>query len=343
MNRDTAEERSQPMQRIERQAYKWAMKMADDPARHRAGLERWIIRSPEHLVLYNRVAREMRLATWSAGQLDLQPIETKRTSRLSVGGSHPVWAIAALTSVLSASGAAYLVFHTPKESGGPLASAAPAVSRSWSTHADDIRRTRLPDGSVVTLDRNSAISIRFAGDRRVVELARGRVRFEVAHDTSRPFVVQARGGSITATGTIFDVEVSDVVHVHLMRGGVEVATPAKTAGNTQTPVRLLPGQKLDFGAARQGAVPVPQAARAVDGQWVSGTMSFEDMPLADIIAQTNAYSGTRIAVSEPALLHREMFVDLDIRDADAVAHKLAMLLDLTVDRSQPEQLILRPR
>lgn len=343
MNLGKAEGRFQPMRRIERQAYKWAMKMADDPERHRAGLERWIVRSPDHLIVYNRVAREMRLATWSAAQLDLRPADARATRRRRLGNSGFVWAIAVLASVLAASLAAFLVLRDQQRPGGAIISGVPTVAQSWSSHANDIRRTRLPDGSVVTLDRDSAISIRFSADRRMIELSRGRVRFEVAHDTSRPFVVLTPGGSVTATGTVFDVEVRDEVRVHLMRGSVEVAVAHNSSANESTPVRLVPGQKLEFAARQQPIMPVPQAALANDGRWLSGTMSFEDMPLGDIIAQTNAYSSTRISVSDPGLLQKEMFVDLDIRDADAVARKLAVLLDLTVDRSQPGKLILRPR
>ena len=331
------------MRRIERQAYKWATKMADDPERHRAGLERWIMRSPGHLIVYNRIAREMRLATWSAAQLDLHPADTRRATWLPQFGSHRVWALAALACVLAASSAAVLTLRIQQRTGTPIASNTPAASRSWSTQENDIRRTRLPDGSVVTLDRNSAIAIRFTGDRRVIALSRGRVRFEVAHDTSRPFVVEARGGNITATGTIFDVDVRDAVHVHLMRGSVEVALPTASPARSAEPVRLAPGQKLDFGQAGLDTAPVPHAAQPADGHWLSGTMSFEDMPLADILAQTYAYSATRITVSQPALLQKDMFVDLDIHDADGVARKLALLLDLSVDRSQPGELILRPR
>lgn len=343
MSLGKAEGRFQSMHRIERQAYKWAMKMAEDPERHRAGLERWIVRSPGHLIVYNRVAREMRLATWSAAQLDLRPADARAASGRHLRNSGFVWAIAVLASVLAVSSAAFLVLRSQQRPGDAIVSGAPIVAQSWSSHANDIRRTRLPDGSVVTLDRDSTIAIRFSADRRVIELSRGRVRFEVAHNTSRPFVVLTPGGSVTATGTVFDVEVRGTVRVHLMRGSVEVAMAHNSSENGDALVRLSPGQKLEFASRQQAVMPVPQAAPAADGRWLSGTMSFEDMPLGDIIAQTNAYSSTRISVSEPGLLQREMFVDLDIRDADAVARKLAVLLDLTVDRSQPGKLVLRPR
>ena len=343
MSLGKAEGRFQPMHRIERQAYKWAMKMADDPERHRASLERWIVRSPDHLIVYNRIAREMRLATWSAAQLDLRSVDARAARGMPLRNSRFIWAFAVLASVLAASSVAFLVLRSQQRPGEAIVSGAPTIAQSWSSHANDIRRTRLPDGSVVTLDRGSAIAIRFSADRRVIELSRGRVRFEVAHDTSRPFVVLTPGGSVTATGTVFDVEVRGTVRVHLMRGAVEVAMVRNSSARVAPPVRLAPGQKLEFAARQQALMPVPQVAPATDGRWLSGMMSFEDMPLADIIAQTNAYSSTRISVSEPGLLQNEMFVDIDIRDADAVARKLAVLLGLRVDRSQPGELVLRPQ
>src|SRR3546814_6360827 len=67
------------------------------------------------------------------------------------------------------------------------------------------RNIRLADGSVVELDEGSELSTDFNKSRRELKLERGRARFEVAHE-GRPFIVLAGGGSVTARGTVFDVD-----------------------------------------------------------------------------------------------------------------------------------------
>jgi len=65
----------------------------------------------------------------------------------------------------------------------------------------------LPDGSEVTLNKNSQISYatEFKDDRSV-RLKKGDVFFSVAHDKSRPFVIEVNKVSVTVVGTSFNVK-----------------------------------------------------------------------------------------------------------------------------------------
>src|SRR3546814_14166765 len=71
----------------------------------------------------------------------------------------------------------------------------------------EIRTVALEDGSRVTLDTDTILHIAYSPTERGLKLERGRARFDVSYDASRPFVVFAGGGSITAHGTVFDVAV----------------------------------------------------------------------------------------------------------------------------------------
>src|SRR3546814_15110866 len=73
----------------------------------------------------------------------------------------------------------------------------------------EIRTVALEDGSRVTLDTDTILHIAYSPTERGLKLERGRARFDVSYDASRPFVVFAGGGSITAHGTVFDVAVVD--------------------------------------------------------------------------------------------------------------------------------------
>jgi transmembrane sensor len=68
--------------------------------------------------------------------------------------------------------------------------------------------------------------------------------------------------------------------------------------------------------------------------------SFDNVPISDVIAEANSYNETKIELATPALGHREIFADIDIRDIQRVAQALASFLDVTIDRSKPNKLIL---
>ena len=84
---------------------------------------------------------------------------------------------------------------------------------------------RLADGSVATpLDDGSAIALREStGQRVIVDLTRGRGRFEVTPRAERQFSVRAGDVTITVLGTVFTVErVADRIGVGVERGRVLV-------------------------------------------------------------------------------------------------------------------------
>ena len=71
----------------------------------------------------------------------------------------------------------------------------------YRTGLNERRVVTLKDGSKVSLDAMSKISVRYSDDARRLTLQRGQARFDVAHDVSRPFSVRARDRTVVATGT----------------------------------------------------------------------------------------------------------------------------------------------
>src|SRR3546814_9568061 len=110
--------------------------------------------------------------------------------------------------------------------------------------SDRIESVQLPDGSSVRLDLETAIDARFGIGRRDIEFRQGRAMFDVAHDASRPFVVDAGVGTVTALGTRFQVQRNeDRVSVTLLEGAVGIATAGH--GDARS-LRLVPGQTAHY-------------------------------------------------------------------------------------------------
>jgi transmembrane sensor len=71
-----------------------------------------------------------------------------------------------------------------------------------------VRTELLPDGSEVTLNRNTLLSYRknFSGETRNVKLDNGEAFFHVSPDKSKPFVIEADDVTVTVLGTSFNVK-----------------------------------------------------------------------------------------------------------------------------------------
>jgi transmembrane sensor len=73
------------------------------------------------------------------------------------------------------------------------------------TGVGEQRVLKLPDGSIVTLNTRSRVTVRYNDNERRVELADGEAHFDVQPDAERPFRVISGGAAVQAIGTQFNV------------------------------------------------------------------------------------------------------------------------------------------
>src|SRR5690606_6994409 len=110
----------------------------------------------------------------------------------------------------------------------------------------EVLRVPLPDGSVVTLNSQSAVDVDFGKDARQLTLRHGEALFDVTKDHRRPFVVIAGDARVTAVGTSFSVlrEKDLGVQVVVREGVVKV-------DEAQSPPRLVAANSTLHSDARR--------------------------------------------------------------------------------------------
>lgn len=202
-----------------------------------------------------------------------------------------------------------------------------------------IRQVRLADGSTVTLDTASSIEVRMSAGTRRITLVRGRARFDVAHNASRPFIVSAGGDEVVALGTIFDVSLeSGGPRVSLLHGSVEVRHGGEGGSPGRVIARLVPGQAI----ALAGNAPAVQAAPPTEAVWAKGMLAFDGAPLADVLAAANRYSARKVAIDDPALGALKVTGAFHADRPDELAATLAAAFGLEVVRRGDGYLLRRP-
>ena len=324
--------------RIERQAYRWVVKMLDDPGGHAAALERWLSKDDENRAVYKRVAIEVGRASDAAAQAPVLRAIT-RPAPASVGwvAKGKMIAVGGVIAVGIAAASVFGIVHMSFGNGGiGVASKAPPLT--YAAETTD-RTVTLSDASVVTLFAHSRLEADFSKSERSVRLVSGRARFAVAHNAVRPFVVYAAGGKVKATGTLFEVAIDGGVKVRLFSGSVEVSLPQAPRAAEVKVVHLKPGDEVSYSQRPElSGAPIVQRSLPVT---TPATESFDDVPAADIVEKVNRSSAIKIAFADPAVARRKVVADLNVDDPQAVAQKLAMLLGLVVDASEPGRLLLR--
>ena len=184
----------------------------------------------------------------------------------------------------------------------------PQWGADHTTGVGEISSIRLDDGSMVSLDTDSAITVNLDATKRQTSLITGRAFFDVARDADRPFVVAAEPLRITVTGTGFAVDSNPAgVSVTVQEGSVEVAT------DTKQTISLRPGDRLKLnhadGTTTRTRVPPTDIAA-----WRHGQLIADGMALQDVVAILDRYHRGVILLTDDTLADQRVTGVFNLRE-----------------------------
>jgi len=322
---------------IAEQAAEWYIENRGGPLdRERsARLMDWLQTSPVHVETYLRIASLAPDFTAAAKSVST-PLDTllARARSDNVHGldaSMPepvrdlirpqrarVWALAAATALLFVATATIWSLRDGERFGLP---------RSYQTAYGEQRAQPLPDGSVVHLNTDSQVTVRYGRGERLVSVDRGQALFEVAHQDPRRFRVEAGQAAVIAVGTQFDVyRQSAAVRVTVVEGTVAVYSerlPART-------LRLNAGFQVEVGD-RIGTQRHVDARAAI--AWLGRQIAFDEEPLGAVAAEFNRYGRIAFDIDDDTLRALPISGVFDAYDTDSFAAFLATLDGVVVQRT----------
>lgn len=203
----------------------------------------------------------------------------------------------------------------------------------YETRVGEIRRLPLADGSVMTMNSGSQLTVNLEKETRRVELARGEAWFEVAKDATRPFVVAAGDIQVRAIGTAFSVRRRET--------GVEVLV---TEGVVETTSRLGNGLRLTLRAGERAMLSASALVDYETGQatgvdralaWRSGMIDLNGTSLSSAAAEFNRYNRRQIVIADTAIASEQFDGLFRVNDPEAFAEAVKASLGVSVDTSDP--------
>lgn len=307
----------------------------------------WLKASPIHIEEYLGVARIARHARAALGEPQV-PLEVFLVQALAddtsvvaleaaadaqkpraLEASWRVWQIAASVAALAVLAAGVLWWAHDGELLG--------LPRSYQTaHGEDGMR-RLPDGSILRLDTDSAVTVRYSGRERVVEVDRGQAFFDVARDTRR-FRVTVNDAGAIAVGTRFDVyRQTGTTIVTVAEGQVAVYAGEPPGlysdGGIPTNVqRVKAGYQVRIDAGVMPTQPVPVDLDQTLA-WLQHKIVFKHRPLGEVAAEFNRYAHIPLEIEESTLAVLPVSGNFDAGDTDSFIAFLEKLPGVAVDRT----------
>lgn len=170
----------------------------------------------------------------------------------------------------------------------------------YRTAIGERRVITLSDGSKLSLDAGTEVTVRYGKHDRSLHLLRGQARFDVAHDKSRPFSVVAGNQKVIATGTAFNIDIAGPkVLVTLIEGHVVVVNDVEgpIPESSLHSIELKAGQQLTAGPAAPPRI-VPANVQHITA-WTIGQIMFDDEPLSSVVDRVNRYGGPQVVIADP--------------------------------------------
>jgi len=208
---------------------------------------------------------------------------------------------------------------------------APAYEQDVETERGERRQVTLPDGSVLYINTATRAKVRLYAGKRAVQLLAGEIMFTVAPDPSRPFVIDAGLGQVVVTGTRFDVRRdSDRLRVAVESGSVEVSAGPWWNRKTET---LTAGNGA--GVDPEGdLVRIATMDIAAATAWRKGRIVFDNMPLAQAVAEMNRYLQHPLRLQGVGLGQLRIAGVFGIDDPEAMLEALPKIAPVVVYRQR---------
>lgn len=207
--------------------------------------------------------------------------------------------------------------------------------------AAEVRQLAFDDGTLVQLDRGSALAVRYDDAQRRFELLRGGALFDVGKDPMRPLRVGVGAQVLEDVGTVFDA--------HRSAHGASVAV---VSGE----VRIWPGEPSVAHAGALADLHAGQYAEVADGRlaalerqadlprrtaWLPADIHFEHSTVAEVARRFGAYGGKPLRIDDPALAAMRISGRFHARDPEAFVAYLGTLPGVRVQRGADEIRVTR--
>lgn len=316
---------------LDQVAWLWLGRLQGQPQPAlRAEFEAWLYAAPEHVDAYAR-AEDLwrmtrpgasRLAVDEAEELDALLARMDAPQRRRMGRWSAAFGLAA--SLLLA---VWIGGWQPLDRLDDLGA-------DYVSTAGEMRDVTLADGSVLTLDADSAVAVHYGAHAREVELRRGAAFFKVTPGQI-PFVVTANGGEARVLGTRFEVRLRPAgARVTVEQGRVGVR--AKLDGVQQV---LGAGQQVAFADGQAGTVETVDASAQLS--WREGRLTFYRTPLGEVLGDLDRYYPGRILLLDKDLAGKRISGSFPSNDPAAVLASLQAVVGFEQHELLGRVMILR--
>lgn len=298
------------------QAIDWQVKLAynaPDPAT-RTAFESWLASGAEHALAWQRIQSLTSRFAGMPPQLALQTLRKLPEARLQRRN------LLKLLSLFAVAGAGTwgLGSNAPWQRPGA----------DYTTRLGEQRQWRLSDDSLLDLNTDSAVRLRYDDDQRLIELLHGEIHIASGLDSAashhRPLRVATPFGVFEALGTQFSVRLDD----HGARLGLLQGRDRLQPGGGGSAAIASAGESWWLDSRQARRLPTPASETA---SWHDGLLTARKQPLQEVLAELSRYRHGYLGC-DPAIAGLPVSGNFQLDDLDNTLDFLARSHGLRLQR-----------
>lgn len=226
-------------------------------------------------------------------------------------------------------------------------------AQTFGTAVGEQNRFTLSDGSSISLNTDSRITIDYTPSHRQLTLHQGEVNFDVAKDKTRPFIVNVGKQSFTALGTVFNVQKNNEQTMELIvtEGQVLISSPQHTLLELTQALTTLSsaefngivvsaGEKATIEQQSSPTIKVGDEQIKRELAWQQGMLVFDAEPLGIALREVSRYIDASFQFDSPELAHLKVSGYFKAGDVDGLLLSLNSNFNLTASRSEKNTITL---
>ena len=305
---------TQQDEQIAEQAIAWftRLQLNSLSSHEKAQFQAWKEQNPAHEQAYEEVGQLWNHTDFNLalGQANLSyPVRQSKQKPARIYRKHWVPALA-----MAAGFALFVILSDPMT----------RLQADFYTSLGDQQTVQLSDGSSITLNTDTAITLAFTGDERHINLLKGEAYFSVQTDKQRPFVVSSEKTETQVLGTQFIVRYgANEDKVSVIKGLVKVSNLQKQS------VFVHPDEQVTN--SQSGLTAINKLANK-DTAWLQGRLGFQDTPMAEVVKELDRYLPGIILLSDNSLKDYRINARFDITHPTQALDALEQTLPIKITR-----------
>jgi transmembrane sensor len=199
---------------------------------------------------------------------------------------------------------------------------------------DQVLTQILPDGSQVTLNKNSLISYTrsFTGTTRPVTL-QGEAFFKITPNAVKPFIISVNDVKVKVIGTSFNVKSRNGKTIIVVETGV-----VKISRN-QSSIELHPGERITIDQGQKTLAKESNSGKLYN-YYRTNQLECENTPLQELVDALNEIHHANIIIGNQALRNRQITASFKNSSLEEILNVISLTVNVQVQHKN-QQIILK--